>query len=236
MLTTPPSPPSSPNAPRRLLGRRTLHLRPVHRHRRQRPGPGAEADRRRHGPYDALIARRPGLAGRASERRRRLGRHGQELQQHLDHHALPGRVPPHRGSRPLRRLPARAPKPGCRTRYGKTPEEQAEAVRARYGKDRTFSVPILTTVRPGRAGVVERGAVAAVRAGLLPAVVVPLPAAAGRQLRPAGPHRHRAGGLSSPAAVEPAHAARPPAGHAARACACCRRSSRPAAASWKRRR
>ncbi|HEV3446779.1 MAG TPA: prenyltransferase/squalene oxidase repeat-containing protein [Gemmataceae bacterium] len=28
---------------------------------------------------------------------------------------------------------------------GKTPEDQAEAVRARYGKDRTFAVPILTT-------------------------------------------------------------------------------------------
>ncbi len=31
------------------------------------------------------------------------------------------------------------------TRYGKTPAELAEAVRARYGKDRTFSVPILMT-------------------------------------------------------------------------------------------
>ncbi len=31
------------------------------------------------------------------------------------------------------------------TRYGSTPEELAEAVRARYGKDRTFSVPILMT-------------------------------------------------------------------------------------------
>ncbi len=30
-------------------------------------------------------------------------------------------------------------------RYGQTPEELAEAVRARYGKDRTFSVPILMT-------------------------------------------------------------------------------------------
>jgi squalene-hopene/tetraprenyl-beta-curcumene cyclase len=30
-------------------------------------------------------------------------------------------------------------------RYGKTPEEHAEAVRGRYGKDRTFAVPILTT-------------------------------------------------------------------------------------------
>jgi len=29
------------------------------------------------------------------------------------------------------------------SRYGKTPEELAEAVRVRYGKDRTFSVPIL---------------------------------------------------------------------------------------------
>jgi squalene-hopene/tetraprenyl-beta-curcumene cyclase len=32
-----------------------------------------------------------------------------------------------------------------RERYGRTPEELAEAVRQRYGKDRTFSVPILTT-------------------------------------------------------------------------------------------
>jgi squalene-hopene/tetraprenyl-beta-curcumene cyclase len=30
-------------------------------------------------------------------------------------------------------------------RYGKTPSELAEAMRARYGKDRTFAVPILTT-------------------------------------------------------------------------------------------
>jgi squalene-hopene/tetraprenyl-beta-curcumene cyclase len=30
-------------------------------------------------------------------------------------------------------------------RFGTTPEEQAEAVRARYGRDRTFSVPILMT-------------------------------------------------------------------------------------------
>ncbi len=30
-------------------------------------------------------------------------------------------------------------------RYGATAEEQAEAVRRRYGKDRTFSVPILMT-------------------------------------------------------------------------------------------
>src|SRR5262249_39069193 len=29
--------------------------------------------------------------------------------------------------------------------YGKTPEQLAESVRARYGKDRTFSVPILMT-------------------------------------------------------------------------------------------
>src|ERR671933_689551 len=32
-----------------------------------------------------------------------------------------------------------------RERFGATPKQQAEAVRARYGKDRTFAVPILTT-------------------------------------------------------------------------------------------
>jgi squalene-hopene/tetraprenyl-beta-curcumene cyclase len=38
-------------------------------------------------------------------------------------------------------------------RYGRTPAELAEAVRARYGKDRTFSVPILMTA--ALAGLVE---------------------------------------------------------------------------------
>jgi squalene-hopene/tetraprenyl-beta-curcumene cyclase len=38
-------------------------------------------------------------------------------------------------------------------RYGSTPAEQAEAVRRRYGKDRTFAVPILTTC--ALAGLVE---------------------------------------------------------------------------------
>jgi squalene-hopene/tetraprenyl-beta-curcumene cyclase len=37
--------------------------------------------------------------------------------------------------------------------HGRTPSEQAEAVRARYGKDRTFAVPILTTC--ALAGLVE---------------------------------------------------------------------------------
>src|SRR5581483_5970892 len=32
-----------------------------------------------------------------------------------------------------------------RRHCGNTPEEQAEAIRRRYGKDRTFAVPILTT-------------------------------------------------------------------------------------------
>ena len=233
--TKPPSPPSSRNASRRLLGRRTLHLRPVHRRRRQRPGPRAESDRRARLVH-AADRRRPRLAGGASERRRRLGRYGQELQQHLDHHALPGRVPPHRRRRPLRRLLCAEPTPGWHERYGKTPAELAEAVRARYGKDRTFSVPILTTCALAGLVDVERSAVAAVRAGLLPAVVVSLPAAAGRQLRPAGPHRHRPGGLSPSAAVEPDRAAGSAAGDRARACACWRRSSRPAAAFSKRRR
>jgi len=40
-----------------------------------------------------------------------------------------------------------------RQHYGRTAEEQAEAIRARYGKDRTFAVPILTTC--ALAGLVE---------------------------------------------------------------------------------
>ncbi|MHB1421931.1 MAG: prenyltransferase/squalene oxidase repeat-containing protein [Gemmataceae bacterium] len=43
------------------------------------------------------------------------------------------------------------------TRYGKTAEELAEAIRARYGKDRTFSVPILMT--SALAGLVSWGEV-----------------------------------------------------------------------------
>ena len=45
-----------------------------------------------------------------------------------------------RYAEPVRRVEAWLAK-----RYGKTPAELAEAVRARYGKDRTFAVPILTT-------------------------------------------------------------------------------------------
>src|SRR5947209_5512943 len=40
-----------------------------------------------------------------------------------------------------------------REHFGKTTSEQAEAVRARYGKDRTFAVPILATC--ALAGLVE---------------------------------------------------------------------------------
>ena len=91
-------------------------------------------------------------------------------------------------------------------RYGKTPEELAEAVRAalRQGPHLLGADP--DDLCPRRPGVVERGAVAAVRAGLFSAVVVSLPAPARRQLRPAGAHRHRPGGLPPPAAVEPARA------------------------------
>src|SRR6185369_1767486 len=62
--------------------------------------------------------------------------------------------------------------------------------------------------RPRRPRVVERGAVAAVRAGVLSAVVLPLPAAAGRQLRAAGAHRHWTGRLPTSQAVESAGATR----------------------------
>jgi len=86
-------------------------------------------------------------------------------------------------------------------RYGQTPQEVAEAVRRRYGKDRTFSVPILMT--SALAGLVSWNEVPSlpVRVGLFSAGVVSLPAAAGRQLRAAGSHRHRTGGVSSSTAV-----------------------------------
>ena len=90
--------------------------------------------------------------------------------------------------------------------------------------------------RPRRPGVVERSAVAAVRAGVLSAGVVSLPAAAGRQLRAAGAHRHRPGGLSSSPAVEPDRAPGARAEPRPSRCRCWKRFSRPTAASSKRRR
>ena len=87
---------------------------------------------------------------------------------------------------------------------GSTPEQHAEAVRRRYGKDRTFSVPILMTC--ALAGLVPWREVPPLPFELacLPQSLVPLPAAAGRQLRPAGAHRHRPGGPPPPRLVEPA--------------------------------
>ena len=109
-----------------------------------RPGrwsPGRPAAAR----HDALIDGGLALAGRPPERRRRLGRHRQELQQHLHDDALPGRLP----HSPARRTSYAECLARCEAwlaeRYGRTPAELAEAVRQRYGKDRTFSVPILMT-------------------------------------------------------------------------------------------
>src|SRR5262245_4259842 len=62
--------------------------------------------------------------------------------------------------------------------------------------------------RAGRAGALVRSAAAAVRVGLLPAVVVSLLAASGGQLRVAGARRYRAGGLPPARLVEPTAAAR----------------------------
>src|SRR5207247_1788907 len=59
------------------------------------------------------------------------------------------------------------------------------------------------------AGVVEGSAAVAVRAGGLPAVMVPLPAAARRQLRPSGADRHRAGGSPPSPPAESLRAAGP---------------------------
>ena len=73
-----PSPPPPPSMALHLVGARAARARRPHR-------------------------RRPALAGGPPERRRRLGRHGQELQQHLDDDALPGRVPHHRHAARARR-------------------------------------------------------------------------------------------------------------------------------------
>ena len=194
-------------------------------------------DRRRTAPSRRPHRRRRRVAGGPSERRRRLGRYGQELQQHLHHHALPRRVPPHRDGRgALRRLPAPGRRLAGERATARRRRNCAEAVRAplRQGPHLLGADP--HDQRPGRAGVLGGSAVAAVRAGLLPAVVVSLPATPGCQLRLAGAHRHRPGGVPPSAAVEPGRAAGAPPGDRQEPAACWRRSSRPAAAFSKRRR
>ena len=122
-------------------------------------------------------------------------------------------------------------------RYGTTPEEHAEAVRRRYGKDRTFSVPILMT--SALAGLVSWREVPPLPFELacfpqslfrflrLPVVSYALPAliAIGQAV------------LSPSAAVEPGR--RGSSGAMAikqESAGAAERSSRRAAASWKRRR
>ncbi len=170
-----------------------------------RPGAGAESDRRPRLLHSA-DRRRSRLARGPSELRRRLGRHGQELQQHLHDHARTRRFPPHRRGGSFRRLSA----PGRRLVDG-APRQDAR--RAGRGRPRPLRQgPHLLRAdpddqRPGWIGRMEGSAVAAVRAGLFPAVVVSLFADPGCQLRFTGPHRHRPGGASPPAAVEPDRAA-----------------------------
>ena len=85
------------------------------------------------------------VARRPPERRRRLGRHDQELLEHLHDDALPRRAS---ADRRREGLPSRGREgrgvPERRVR-ATSPEQRAEAIRRRYGKDRTFSVPILMT-------------------------------------------------------------------------------------------
>ena len=155
---------------RRLLGRRIVHLRLVHRHRRQRPGSRPEGDRR-HGSFMPLIDGGVALARVPSEHRRRMGRYGQEFQQHLDHDALSRRVPSH--LRPPTDTPMNLPRPSM---AGGTLRQDA----GRIGRGRPRSLrqgshflgADSDDERPGRAGRVEGSAVAAVRVGVLSAVVV----------------------------------------------------------------
>ena len=114
---------------------------------------------------------------------------------------MPGRVPHHRDGRGACRIACAQGRRLAGARYGTTPEELAEAVRRRYGKDRTFSVPILMT--SALAGLVSWREVPSLPFELacFAAVVVSLFAPAGRQLCAAGAHRHRPGGVSSSAAA-----------------------------------
>ncbi len=153
------------------------------------PRPRSVAARNGYARCDGLSAtggRRHGLAGAASERRRRLGRHRPQPEQHQ-----------HDGDRlghavENRREQTRPPRvrwidrvPGCERAAGATtPEALRAAILRRYGKDKTFSVPILTVLAlTGKLG--DRHArrlavdsAAAVRAGGASSHLVPAPAAA----------------------------------------------------------
>ncbi len=93
-------------------------------------------------------------------------------------------------------------------RAGRSPEQRAEAIRQRYGKDRTFSVPILMTLRAGGSRAVEGSAAAAIRGRGTAAKLVSLRANAGSQLRAARAHCDRPVRPSSPRNVEPANETR----------------------------
>ncbi len=96
-----------------------------------RPGPPCS------GGGDANCTGRRVARG-ATKCRRGVGRHVTQLQQHLDDDALPRRVPRDANSRPLsgRQVAAAA---AYIAKAGGVP-----ALRARYGTDKTFSIPILT--------------------------------------------------------------------------------------------
>ncbi len=89
------------------------------------------------------------------------------------------------------------------------PQALAKAVERQYGKDRTFSVPILTMcalagrLGAGRAGMAA-GPAAALRAGGPAASPVQVAAAAGRQLRLARTDRHRPGPIRASQAPQSA--------------------------------
>jgi squalene-hopene/tetraprenyl-beta-curcumene cyclase len=81
---------------------------------------------------------------------------------------------------------------------GLTPDAIAAAVRRRYGRDRTFSAPILTMAAlAGRLGP-DAWRLAAVRTGGLPSPVAKAAPPAGRQLRLARAHCDRPGAAPFP--------------------------------------
>jgi hypothetical protein len=172
-------------ARQRPLGRAIFQQqRTVHRHRHRRAVTrGSRQTRRPHRKKAHAVALRP------SKRRRRLGRHHTQQEQSLHHAALLERAAS--GGTPSSAMSDE----WITAHVGSLdPKAIARAVITRYGKDKTFSVPILmlcALVRHLGERRLETRHRTALRARRSAAHLVRCHRPARRQLRPAGAHRHR---------------------------------------------
>ena len=178
-----------------------FQFRPFDRDRRQRLEPLRPRGGRR-----SEVARLPAV-GRAcrrvarppSERRRRLGRHRPEPLEYRDDHAR------RRGHAARRRGRSSRPSRSSGPRTTSTRKAVLPALRRRYGKDKTFAVPILMNCALAEMVPWTEVCAAAVRTGLRAAQVLRLAATAGGQLCRAGARGRRSGPLLPPQAAQPDH-------------------------------